>query len=143
MSHSHYNKSSHHLKNASSGSIPNLQDKPLPKGLENYGYYETDDEYESGVEEEYPRKEIVDEGYTLTEQLDDLDDYDEGAVAGNGCCGEAKVNFHKFGEELSDEGREISHTLSKIDLKKVARSCFSYEKLKRIMPILEWGPKYR
>ena len=74
--------------------------------------------------------------------IDDYDELDDFSDSG-GCCGEAKINCSVFGGELRDEARQLGHSCKKFNAVKHLKSCVSMEKVKRIFPIIEWGPKYR
>ena len=88
--------------------------------------------------------------YTTTagperDPMDDaeIDREDEVRQYENECCGEARYNCGRFTSVLAEQGRELRAECAKIDLKKKARGCFSVDKLRNFLPIIEWAPKYR
>jgi len=71
------------------------------------------------------------------------DDEDREAALSQDCCAEARLNCTRFNSVLVEQGVGLKRTLARFDLKKQAKSCFSMSTLKSVVPILEWGPKYR
>ena len=59
------------------------------------------------------------------------------------CCDEVRHNCSRFCTVMAQQRAEMKRTCSKLDFKKTARKCVSMDKLKGLLPIIEWAPKYR
>ena len=79
-----------------------------------------------------------DVGDPLDDDVLDKDDVEARKV----CCGETVLNCHRFGHEMRKQWAEMKDEAKKVDAKKHCREIFSMKTLKRILPIINWAPKY-